>query len=143
MNTPAQVVLRWHLQLGGVVIPKSVTPERIRENIDGLRLRARRHRPGPDRRSRDGKAPRAPPRSMRADLESRRLAPWPVDPSSCDDIQRLTFVTPQGLRRSPPAVRRNGSTYAGRSRNFIAVLQGGLPDKQPEHWRRSLTRMLR
>jgi len=33
-RTPAQVVLRWHLQLGNVVIPKSVTPDRIRENID-------------------------------------------------------------------------------------------------------------
>jgi 2,5-diketo-D-gluconate reductase A len=33
-RTPAQVVLRWHLQLGNVVIPKSVTPERIHENIE-------------------------------------------------------------------------------------------------------------
>ncbi len=33
-RTPAQVVLRWHLQLGNVVIPKSVTPSRIRENIE-------------------------------------------------------------------------------------------------------------
>ena len=33
-RTPAQVVLRWHLQLGNVVIPKSVTPARIRENLD-------------------------------------------------------------------------------------------------------------
>ncbi|MBB1257703.1 aldo/keto reductase [Streptomyces sp. OF8] len=33
-RTPAQVILRWHLQLGNVVIPKSVTPSRIRENID-------------------------------------------------------------------------------------------------------------
>ncbi|MFH9264996.1 aldo/keto reductase [Streptomyces sp. NPDC017546] len=33
-RSPAQVVLRWHLQLGNIVIPKSVTPERIRQNID-------------------------------------------------------------------------------------------------------------
>jgi 2,5-diketo-D-gluconate reductase A len=32
-RTPAQIVLRWHLQLGNVVIPKSVTPTRIEENF--------------------------------------------------------------------------------------------------------------
>jgi 2,5-diketo-D-gluconate reductase A len=32
-RTPAQIVLRWHLQIGNVVIPKSVSPARIRENI--------------------------------------------------------------------------------------------------------------
>ncbi|MET8027079.1 aldo/keto reductase [Streptomyces avermitilis] len=33
-KSPAQVVLRWHLQLGNIVIPKSVTPARIQQNID-------------------------------------------------------------------------------------------------------------
>ena len=33
-KTPAQIVIRWHLELGNVVIPKSVTPARIVENID-------------------------------------------------------------------------------------------------------------
>ncbi|WP_042280861.1 aldo/keto reductase [Nocardiopsis alba] len=33
-KTPAQVILRWHMQLGNVAIPKSVTPERIRTNFE-------------------------------------------------------------------------------------------------------------
>lgn len=33
-KSPAQIVLRWHIQLGTIVIPKSVTPSRMRENID-------------------------------------------------------------------------------------------------------------
>jgi 2,5-diketo-D-gluconate reductase A len=33
-RTVAQVILRWHLQIGNVVIPKSVTPARVRENLD-------------------------------------------------------------------------------------------------------------
>ena len=35
-KTPGQIVLRWHLQLGNVVFPKSATPERIEENLDIL-----------------------------------------------------------------------------------------------------------
>jgi len=33
-RTAAQVVLRWHLQLGNIVFPKSASPDRIRQNID-------------------------------------------------------------------------------------------------------------
>lgn len=59
--TPAQVVLRWHLDLGTVVIPKSVTPERIRANLDvfGLTLTAEDHQriAGLDRGQRIGPDP--------------------------------------------------------------------------------------
>jgi diketogulonate reductase-like aldo/keto reductase len=33
-KSAAQVILRWHVELGNVVVPKSATPARIRENID-------------------------------------------------------------------------------------------------------------
>lgn len=33
-KTPAQVVLRWHLQHGHIIFPKSVTPSRVDENFD-------------------------------------------------------------------------------------------------------------
>jgi len=33
-RTPAQVVLRWHLQRGSIVFPKSTTPSRIEENFE-------------------------------------------------------------------------------------------------------------
>ena len=35
-RTPAQVILRWHLQQGRIIIPKSVTPARMVENMDIL-----------------------------------------------------------------------------------------------------------
>jgi 2,5-diketo-D-gluconate reductase A len=59
-HTPAQVVLRWHLQSGIVAIPKSVTPSRIAENADVFEFQLgtddmaelatidRGHRIGPD-----------------------------------------------------------------------------------------------
>ena len=37
--TPAQIVLAWHLGIGNIVIPKSVHPERIRQNLAAASLR--------------------------------------------------------------------------------------------------------
>jgi 2,5-diketo-D-gluconate reductase A len=59
-RTPAQVVLRWHVQRGDIVFPKSVSPSRMRENfelfdfqLDGAAMDAitgcnRDERTGPD-----------------------------------------------------------------------------------------------
>jgi 2,5-diketo-D-gluconate reductase A len=59
-RTPAQIVLRWHIQLGNVVFPKSMSPERLEQNVDvfGFELSAeemeriepldRGYRTGPD-----------------------------------------------------------------------------------------------
>lgn len=33
-KSPAQAILRWHVQLGNIAVPRSVTVERIRENIE-------------------------------------------------------------------------------------------------------------
>jgi 2,5-diketo-D-gluconate reductase A len=59
--SPAQVVLRWHLDLGIAVIPKSVTPERIRANLDvtGFSLTPEDHAriAGLDRGERSGSHP--------------------------------------------------------------------------------------
>jgi 2,5-diketo-D-gluconate reductase A len=35
-KTPAQVVIRWHIDLGNIVIPKTTHAERLRENIDAF-----------------------------------------------------------------------------------------------------------
>ena len=32
--TPAQLILRWHVEIGDVVIPKSVNPDRMASNLD-------------------------------------------------------------------------------------------------------------
>ncbi len=42
-RTPAQVVLRWHLQKGNIVFPKSVHAERLRENMDIFRFTLDEH----------------------------------------------------------------------------------------------------
>ena len=51
--TPAQVVLRWHVQHEIPVIPRSQNPERIAANFDVFGFEPDRRRDGPDRRDGD------------------------------------------------------------------------------------------
>lgn len=37
-RTPAQIVLRWHLEIGNIAIPKSSHPERMRENLGAAKF---------------------------------------------------------------------------------------------------------
>ena len=66
-KTPAQVVLRWHIERGDIIFPKSVTPDRIRENfeifdfelsgadVESIALLNRNERTGPDPDKNDGR----------------------------------------------------------------------------------------
>jgi len=66
-KTPAQVVLRWHIERGDIIFPKSVTPDRIKENfeifdfelsgadVESIALLNRNERTGPDPDKNDGR----------------------------------------------------------------------------------------
>ena len=77
-KSPAQVIIRWHLQHAIVVIPKSVKRERIIENAAGRRLRAEHRGHGRVGRSRVAVTPGgAPSRRAARPAPSRRTAPAP------------------------------------------------------------------
>ena len=109
-RTPAQIVLRWHVQLDNIVFPKSMRAERMRENIDVFdfelspRGRAGRERPG--RRRPPGPGPRPlrltavayPAPRVRASRHVRRRESAPAT------ARVGTFVP----RESPPLTARVG-----------------------------------
>jgi 2,5-diketo-D-gluconate reductase A len=76
-RSAAQIVLRWHLQLGNVVIPKSTNPSRILENISGL----------------DFELTEADMAEMTRLDSSHRLGP---DPDELDDREKPGFSNKDG-----------------------------------------------
>ena len=119
-KTAAQVMLRWHLQQGRQVIPKSVTPVADRGELRRLRLRAHRGPAGRDRRPRH-RCPRWP--GAGAD-HPRGL--WSRDPRSV----RSESSMPGSRRCAGREPGRSGAgdnsvgTQQGRSRS--AGLQSGV-----------------
>ena len=103
-RTPAQVVLRWHLQRGNIVFPKSTTPARIRGELRAVRLRARGRRPRGDRCPRPGRGrpDRRAPGRLRLRARLNRCA------THCSSPRRA-----RGFRARAPRLPRRPRRRAG------------------------------
>ena len=79
-KSPAQVVLRWHIQLGNIVFPKSTTAEPGAGELRDLRLRADRRRHGADLGAEQGRAHRPQPGrvQLHPEVADRRLRRAPA-----------------------------------------------------------------
>ena len=132
-KTPAQVMLRWHLQQGRSAIPKSTTPAAHRGELRRLRLRAHRRAARGDRRPRH-RHPRRPragrhhPGHLRP-AHPRGLTVPPVVPGDA-------AVDGRGFRRSHPDARSNRSAWQPRPAQprqgdhdpgFVGPTRGLLP----------------
>ncbi|GMA86745.1 hypothetical protein GCM10025868_19950 [Angustibacter aerolatus] len=73
-KSPAQVTLRWHVQRGDIIFPKSVTPDRIRENYEIFDFEALGRADAADHRARQGRAGAHRPQPRRVRLHPRLTA---------------------------------------------------------------------
>src|SRR3954467_8450832 len=149
--TPGQVVIRWHLQLGNVVIPKSVTPERIEQNFDvfGFELgddemasiealeAGERTGPDPDTFTGGGRAGRLPPGTRGRPLP-RAIGPPSVGRwhlhlavSCCASPSRPWPPSAPGRRSPSPRSRRPTAP---------STLASTRPARRPARWGSSTTR---
>ena len=123
-RTPAQVVLRWHVQHGRIVFPKSASPARMRENFElfDFALAAGRH--GPDRRARPRRGRAVRPASRHRQLTA---AAAPYGCAMADDDTRAGGVLRDLLAGHPRNWGRWGDDDEVGSLNFLGepeVLRG-------------------
>ena len=103
-KTPAQVMLRWHLQQGRQVIPKSVTPVADRGELRRLRLRAHRRPARRDRRPRH-RRPRRPGAGADHPRDLRPRDPRGLRSNSRGAERRYgTPITTSLSRRNPTTI---------------------------------------
>ena len=124
-RTPAQVALRWHLQRGDVVFPKSINPGADGGELRDLRLRARRRRHARDLRAGQGRE-----RPHRAEPGPFRLRPGLTGPAA-----RSGRLSSRNRRRRPvpsstsPVLhpRPGGRDHPPQAAGLVQALALGLP----------------
>ena len=120
-KTTGQVVLRWHVQLGNVVFPKSVTPERIEENFDIFDFHLSEDEMGQDRGAGRRRAPGPGPGHVRPALA--RCAGSPAQPRPASSAAFSARSSWRSIRSSPelqkPASVRSTPTIRPRSSGGI------------------------
>ena len=122
-KSPAQVAIRWSIQLGNVVIPRSSNPERIKDEHRRVRLRADRRRDGLDQRARRRHAVPAGPghlhRSLTLSPSGRCSRPRATRPPTA---HRSAARIRAARRRTAPRTGTRTPCWAASSRRALVAL---------------------